>query len=774
MGEQWTTTSDLGLYERDSGASYALRTGSGLDLVDMWNDIAVGDIINLYVTSSVANTSGADITKPMVQWGAWQFVDDTTFLGEMIVVPTNVDLTLPNGTAANSSLMLPQRLKVTSISGSGSQKTVNVTQPVPSTDFSISGLNVSPSVNTFEEEDSDSYQFVWGPSGSDPANSPTALSSDTGVVSVDYVDTEELSLSYTGEGSATVTVSYVNASGTTVSKTYLFEIEAAPSFATDFDLDGYSSGDTIFLYSENDINVNWLPDGSDPETDLSVSTASSSIATASTDNYAVTITGVSIGQTTLTLSYQGVTKNYTIRVEGLPPVPATDFDISGYEQGDTISIDVNDTEWCSYDFTPDNGVPDMMTVTSSNTSVATITYEDDSGIEITGVSAGSSTLTVVMNSNGQTVTKTYTIQVASTVVYATDFTVESMPNGWSFGINSGIDWSLDYAFTPSGSTPYSTPQVTISDTTKVSLVSSSDSDFVVRGLVEDTMATATIAYEDENGTTITKVYNLYVQPTYATDFSLYKNRQAHTPVAEGATVTFTNGDSDFFGYDFTPDVRWVEPYDDLAVTASDPSVATISTSGLGFTVATVAPGTTTLTVVLTKSDNTTVTKNYTIVVVPPVSTGFDLDGYSAGDTISLQDAAATINVGFTPSGSVPTSFTATSSDTGIATVSYANGVVTINPVASGTATLTAVLNESVTKQYTIKVSIPVPTNKVLGYDAVGFFKEKIDANGNTLATSAPTSSTVGVLGQLYTDTTSMHTYQCTAISGDTYTWTQRW
>ena len=48
------------------------------------------------------------------------------------------------------------------------------------------------------------------------------------------------------------------------------------------------------------------------------------------------------------------------------------------------------------------------------------------------------------------------------------------------------------------------------------------------------------------------------------------------------------------------------------------------------------------------------------------------------------------------------------------------------------------------------------------------------AQGNLLVGSAPTTSTVGVLGQLYTDTSSMHTYQCTAISGNTYTWTQRW
>lgn len=60
------------------------------------------------------------------------------------------------------------------------------------------------------------------------------------------------------------------------------------------------------------------------------------------------------------------------------------------------------------------------------------------------------------------------------------------------------------------------------------------------------------------------------------------------------------------------------------------------------------------------------------------------------------------------------------------------------------------------------------------YDGQDIHDAATLAQGNTLATSAPTTSTVGVLGQLYTDTTNMHTYQCTAISGDTYTWTQRW
>ena len=64
------------------------------------------------------------------------------------------------------------------------------------------------------------------------------------------------------------------------------------------------------------------------------------------------------------------------------------------------------------------------------------------------------------------------------------------------------------------------------------------------------------------------------------------------------------------------------------------------------------------------------------------------------------------------------------------------------------------------------------------YDGQGLHDAATVAQGNTLATAAPTTSTEGVLGQLYTDTTNMHTYQCTAIDTTVtpteYTWTQRW
>lgn len=65
------------------------------------------------------------------------------------------------------------------------------------------------------------------------------------------------------------------------------------------------------------------------------------------------------------------------------------------------------------------------------------------------------------------------------------------------------------------------------------------------------------------------------------------------------------------------------------------------------------------------------------------------------------------------------------------------------------------------------------------YDGQGLHDAATVAQGNTLSTSAPTTSTAGVLGQLYTDTTNMHTYQCTTIdttdpNNPLYTWTQRW
>lgn len=66
------------------------------------------------------------------------------------------------------------------------------------------------------------------------------------------------------------------------------------------------------------------------------------------------------------------------------------------------------------------------------------------------------------------------------------------------------------------------------------------------------------------------------------------------------------------------------------------------------------------------------------------------------------------------------------------------------------------------------------------YDSDGIPQMLSDGGvNNIIAKTAPTISTKGVLGQLYTDTSSMHTYQLTSIDKTNpdniaYNWTQRW
>lgn len=86
----------------------------------------------------------------------------------------------------------------------------------------------------------------------------------------------------------------------------------------------------------------------------------------------------------------------------------------------------------------------------------------------------------------------------------------------------------------------------------------------------------------------------------------------------------------------------------------------------------------------------------------------------------------------------------------------------------GISTGSATLSQVVDNLYSDYTNAPLSANQ----------GRILAERSNIIETTAPDTATEGVLGQLYTDTTNMHTYQCTAIddSGDdpVYTWTQRW
>lgn len=107
-----------------------------------------------------------------------------------------------------------------------------------------------------------------------------------------------------------------------------------------------------------------------------------------------------------------------------------------------------------------------------------------------------------------------------------------------------------------------------------------------------------------------------------------------------------------------------------------------------------------------------------------------------------------------------------------------------NAVASGENSIALGYGASATRDYELNIRCTVEgskVNRVIGGVAEGIEQDDAAtvAQGNKLMTFAPTVDDEGFLGQLWTDTTAMHTYQCTAIDdtnpdNPVYTWTQRW
>lgn len=161
------------------------------------------------------------------------------------------------------------------------------------------------------------------------------------------------------------------------------------------------------------------------------------------------------------------------------------------------------------------------------------------------------------------------------------------------------------------------------------------------------------------------------------------------------------------------------------------------------------------------------------------TTAIGQSAYSGGDhCTAVGDSANTVNSYSTAIGTSARARSERSVAIG------AGAVVNNSPAMAYSVALGA--NAVTTRAGEVNVGTGDPATSTLGfnssayrviggvYDGQDVHDAATVAQGNTLATAAPDTSTVGVLGQLWTDTTNMHTYQCTAISGSTYTWTQRW
>ena len=221
-----------------------------------------------------------------------------------------------------------------------------------------------------------------------------------------------------------------------------------------------------------------------------------------------------------------------------------------------------------------------------------------------------------------------------------------------------------------------------------------------------------------------------------------------TPVARGAISmqTLTTGTEwtiDVSDYFFDPD------NEDLTYSASssDAGIATVSVEGSEVTITMVTPGQATITV--TASDG----RSNTAQIIEVRDTGLPV----AQDTIPMQaliiGTSGTVDVsGYfkDPDGDKLT-YSALSSDMGIAKVSVTDSVVTISPLSSGRATITVTASDghlSVDQTFMVTVAHPPPANRKMYWVDRGTDKiQRSDLDGSNVEdlVMRPTLSTpVGI------------------------------
>ena len=383
------------------------------------------------------------------------------------------------------------------------------------------------------------------------------------------------------------------------------------------------------------------------------------------------VTAVAPGSATITVKTVDGNKTATCAVT-VNPIP-----VSGVTLKASTSLLVGGTETLDADINPPNATNKNVAWSTNNDSVATVSA---SGV-VTGVSAGTATITVKTADGNKTAT--CSVNVVTNAVAVTGVSL----NKSFFSLEVGGMENLDATITPSAAT---NQNVTWSSSnTSVATVLASG---VVTALAPGS-ATITVKTVDGNKTATCAVT---------------VNSILVSSVSLKSSTSIEVGGEELLSYIIEPlnatnkNVTW---------SSSNTAVANVSASGV---VTPVAPGTAIITVTTvdgSKTASCTVTVNASVVAVTGVSLNKSSTSLTVGGTETL---IATI----APANATNKNVTWSSSNTYVATVN--NGTVTA--VAPGTTTITVKTVDG-DKTASCNVNIPVPNPP---FTSVAAFKAWLD------------------------------------------------
>ncbi len=486
---------------------------------------------------------------------------------------------------------------------------------------------------------------------------------------------------------------------------------------------------------------------SDPDGDVLTYTTTSSdpdLATVSVSGSTVTVTGVAEGSATITVTATdpgglSATQSFDVTIQvNQSPVAVGTISARSVNVGDDVSVD----DVSSYFSDPD-GDALTYTATSSDPSLATVSVSG-STVTVTGVAEGSATVTVTATDpGGLSATQSFdvTIQVNQSPVAVG--TISAM------SVNVGDDVSVDdvssYFSDPDGDALSYT--ATSSDP-NLATVSVSGSTVTVTGVAEGS-ATVTVAATDPGGLSATQSFDVTIQvnqsPVAVGTISARSVSVGDDISVDDVSSYFSDPDSDVLTY---------------TASSSDPSIATVSVSGSTVTVTGVAEGSTTITVTATDPRGLSATQSFDVTIQvnqSPVAVGsISATSVNVGDDVSVDDVSSYFS---DPDGDVLT-YTATSSDPSLATVSVSGSTVTVTGVAEGSLAITVTATDpgGLEASHSFEVAVTVPNRAPTAIDTISdisvtagetstvdVVSNFTDPDGDNLSFAASSSSTAATV-----------------------------
>ena len=552
-------------------------------------------------------------------------------------------------------------ITATDSEGLSATQTVQVTVPnrppapvgtIPEETVEVGEADTVDLSSYFEDPDGDALRY-------------TASSSASGVVRTSVAG-GTLTVTGVAKGTAEVTVTATDTEDLSATQSFQVAVANQPPAPV-----GRIRDETVAVGEA--VTVRLSSYFEDPDGDALRYTARSStsgVVQTSVAGSILTVTGVAKGTTDVTVTArdpedQSATQTFEVTVPNRPAMPVGTIPAQSVETGGTTAIDAS-----RYFIDPD-GDALTFTASSSNTSVAGVSVSG-STVTITAVATGSARITILARDPDGLPA----IQRASVTVEQANRAPQPVSTIPAQALNPGgtaaINAALYFTDPDGDALAYSAT----SSNTSVAGVSVSGS-IVTITAVANGSATITITARDPGGLSATQRANVTVEQANRAPRPVGAiPAQTLNPggtVAINASQYFTDPDGDALTY---------------TATSSNTSAASVLVSGSTVTITAVATGSATITVTARDPGGLTATQRASVTVEqanrPPQPMGsIPAQTLSTGGTVAINAAQY-----FTDPDGDALAYTATSSNTSVATASVSGSIVTIAGVAVGSATIT--------------------------------------------------------------------------------------